>query len=132
MEIPPLGAIVGVNLVILVATRVSFDVWVSETLGYLDVDMVGTTGLLWIPLVILATTLVVIGFRVTAARWAAGVVFGALAVIVVDHVIGALRNGAVTTPGAVTGGLMVLQLAALALSVVVASRSDSHGVATVS
>jgi len=103
MKIPLLGVIVGINFVLLLTTRMVFDAWVRETLGYLDVDTVGTSGLLWIPLVVLATALVVIGFRVSAARWAAGVVIVALAVIVVDHGIGALRDGEVSLPGAVTG-----------------------------
>ena len=120
MKIPLLGVIVGINFVLLLTTRMVFDAWVRETLGYLDVDTVGTSGLLWIPLVVLATALVVIGFRVSAARWAAGVVIVALAVIVVDHGIGALRDGEVSLPGAVTGGLMVMQLATLGASAVAA------------
>lgn len=130
MKIALLGAVVGVNVMLLVATKLVFDAWVRETFGYLDVDSVGVSGLLWVPLVMLATALAFIGLRVPVARWAAGVVIGALAFIVIDHVFGALRDSEVALPGAVIGCLMVLQLAALTLSVVAASRPDSHGVTT--
>lgn len=117
MKIFPVGVVVVVNLVLLLATKMAFDAWVREQFGYLDVDMVGFSGLLWIPLVIVATALVAIGFRVSAARWAAAVVTVVLAFIVLDHAIGALRDGVVSLPGAVTGGLMVIQIVALAAGV---------------
>lgn len=56
--------IVGVvvaNFVVLLATNLAFDAWVRQTLGYLDLDMVGVGGVLWVVLVVVATTLVAIG-----------------------------------------------------------------------
>ena len=115
-----IGVVVAVNAVLLVATKLAFDAWVRDQFGYLDVDTVGPSGLLWVPLVIVATALVVIGFRLALARWAAVVGIAALAFIVVDHGIGALRDGEVSLSGAVTGGLMVVQLATLGATAVAA------------
>ncbi len=117
--------IVGVvvaNFVVLLATDLAFDAWVRQTLGYLDLDMVGVGGVLWVALVVVATTLVAIGFAMRHLRWAAAVVILGLAFILVDHAIGALRDGEVSTAGAVTGSLMVVQLITLVLSLLVASR----------
>ncbi len=94
------ATVVVANLVLIVATNLAFDGWVAMQFGYLDVDVIGTSGLLWIPFVILATALVVIGFRISLVRWAAAVVIVVLAFIVLDHGIGALRDGEVSTPGA--------------------------------
>ena len=128
--------IVGVvvaNFVVLLATNLAFDAWVRQTLGYLDLDMVGVGGVLWVALVVVATTLVAIGFAMRHLRWAAAVVILGLAFILVDHAIGALRDGEVSTAGAVTGSLMVVQLITLVLSLLVASRRGraSHVAAVV-
>ncbi|CAN5366337.1 hypothetical protein BH24CHL10_BH24CHL10_05700 [soil metagenome] len=95
--------------------------------------MVGVGGVLWVVLVVVATTLVAIGFAMLHLRWAAAVVILGLAFILVDHVIGALLDGEVSTAGAVTGSLMVVQLITLVLSLLVASRRGraSHVAAVV-
>jgi hypothetical protein len=121
MGIQVAGVVVA-NLVVLLATRVAFDAWVRQTLGYLDFDMVGVGGVLWVVLVVIATTMVALGFSVRHIRWAAAIVILGLVFILVDHAIGALRDGEVSMAGAVTGGLMVVQLITLVLSLLVASR----------
>ena len=121
MGIKVAGVVVA-NLVVLLATRLAFDAWVRQRLGYLDFDMVGVSGVLWVVLVVVATTMVALGFSGRHFRWATAVVIVGLAFILVDHAIGALRDGEVSTAGAVTGGLMVVQLITLVLGLLVASR----------
>lgn len=132
MGIQVAGVVVA-NLVVLLATRLAFDAWVRQLFGYLDLDMFGRSGILWIPLVILAMMLVALRFWVPRVRGAAIVAIVGLAFILVDHAIGALRDGEVSTAGAVTGSLMVVQLITLLLNLLVASRRGraSHVAAVV-
>ena len=132
MGIQVAGVVVA-NLVVLLATRLAFDAWVRQLLGYLDFDMVGVSGVLWVVLVVVATTMVALGFSMRHFRWAAALVMLGLAFILVDHAIGALRDGEVSMAGALTGGLMVVQLITLVLGLLVASRRGraSHVAAVV-
>ncbi|MDQ3691300.1 MAG: hypothetical protein M3406_14970 [Chloroflexota bacterium] len=122
----PMGfQVVGVvvaNLIVLLATRLAFDEWRRQSFGYLDLDMVGLSGVLWAPLVVVATLMVAIGFSARHIRWIAASAMLGLAFILVDHGFGALRDGEVSTAGAVIGVLMVVQLMTLVLSLLVASR----------
>jgi hypothetical protein len=124
------AAIVVANLAVLLATRLAFDAWVRQRFGHLDLDMIGLSGVAWLPLVVIGVLVAVAAVWVRAARWAAAAVIGILAVIVADHAAGAVRDGSVSGPGALTGGLMVVQLVTLGISVLAAGSPTRHQSAT--
>ena len=110
--------VVVANGIVLLATNVAFNAWVDHRFGYLDLDMIGISGIAWPMLVVVATVCAWLGFHVGALRWVTGVVVLVLALIVADHAIGAPRDGEVFPAGIVTGALMGLQCVALVVSIV--------------
>lgn len=126
-------AAIAANLVVLVATNAVFRDWIAVRFGYLDPDMIGVSGLAWPLLAMVGTAAVGIGFALRGARWIAGVTVVLMAVVVIDHAFGAVRDGHVSALGMAIGTLMVLQCATLIVGLALAGAvggSSARRVAT--
>ena len=123
---------IAANAVILLATNVAFRAWVSHRFGYFDPDIIGTSGQLWPLVVVVAIACVALGSQLPALRLVAYGLTIVLGLIVVDHSVGALRDGEVSVVGMATGAFMLLQVGALAIgaAVVGARSSGVAGTAT--
>ena len=127
-----LAVMIAANAVILLATNVAFRAWVSHRFGYFDPDIIGTSGQLWPLVVVVAIACVALGSQLPALRLVAYGLTIVLGLIVVDHSVGALRDGEVSVVGMATGAFMLLQVGALAIgaAVVGARSSGVAGTAT--
>ena len=120
-----LAVVIAANAVILLATNVAFRAWVSHRFGYVDPDIIGTSGQLWPLLVVVAIASVALGSQLPAMRLVAVGLTVVLGFIVIDHAVGALRDGQVSVAGMTTGVFMVIQVVGLAIgAAIVHSRSQ--------
>lgn len=115
-------AVVAANTVVLFATYATFRAWVAQQFGYLDLDAVGLSTLVWPLLAVAATASTWLGFHLPQMRFVAAFLVGALALIVVDQAAGALRDGSVSPEGVATGVLMGVQCLTLAVGIGLAAR----------
>jgi hypothetical protein len=113
-------AILVSNVVVLVATQIAFGAWIEHGLGYFDLDFIGLSWHAWVPVVVVATAFAWLAARYVWARIAAWAAVTFLVLLMVDHALGALRDGDLSPAGALVGALMVGQVAILGLSLAVA------------
>lgn len=125
---PRTVAVVGLNLGVLLASHLAFRAWILDRFGYLDPDMLGGTSIAWVPLVVATTIAVAMSGRFLVMRLVAWPLIAVVAVIVVDHGLGALRDGSLSLAGLATGAFMILQVVVLVGSLGV-MRARSTGLA---
>jgi hypothetical protein len=127
-----LVAVIVTNCIVFVATAVALRVWVMALAGYVDPDLIGGSMDLWALCAFVAVLGVVGAPTRRSARVVAVSSLAVMVIVVIEQALGAVRDGTVSAPGAVAGGLMALQCATVATGLAVATRHPArvarHGV----
>ncbi len=117
-----LAVVIVTNCIVFAATAIALRVWVMAFAGYVDLDSIGRSMDIWALSALVALLAVVGAPARRSARVVAVSALGVMVVVVIEQAVGAVRDGSVSAPGAVTGGLMALQCATVATGLAVATQ----------
>lgn len=113
-------AFLAANIALLFLYPVALRGWIAQKFTYYEPEMIGASTFAWSMFAIAAIVSVVAARRLPRARWVAIGLIAVLLLIVLDQAAGARRNDQISAEGVVVGWTMVLQVAALAASTLLA------------